>query len=152
MTTGPISGGCISRSLGERIFADDCTHVPSPEALDAVYRRPCSCASIRHHARSSFANSGKFTKFKCKIGRCSAGSMEARARWRSEVARGRDEGRERRTEDTRDRKIDIGARSVRASEKGVVGARRRGGSGTGRKCAKGTKREAKSSSENGIYR
>jgi len=57
--------------------------IPSPEALDAVYRRPCSCASIRHHARSSFANSGKFTKFKCKIGRCSAGSMEARAgrRW-----------------------------------------------------------------------
>lgn len=61
-------------------FAEDCTRVPSPEALDAVYRRPCSCASIRHHARSSFANSGKFTKFKCKIGRCSAGSMEARAR------------------------------------------------------------------------
>jgi len=56
--------------------------IPSPEALDAVYRRPCSCASIRHHARSSFANSGKFTKFKCKIGRCSAGSMEARARRR----------------------------------------------------------------------
>lgn len=39
------------------------------------------------------------------------------------VARGRDEERERRTEDTRDRKIDIGTRSVRASEKGVVGAR-----------------------------
>lgn len=39
------------------------------------------------------------------------------------VARGRDEERERRTEDTRDRKIDIGTRSVRASEKGAVGAR-----------------------------
>lgn len=43
------------------------------------------------------------------------------------VARGRDEERERRTEDTRDRKIDIGTRSVRASEKGVVGAK--GGEG-----------------------
>lgn len=41
------------------------------------------------------------------------------------VARGRDEERERRTEDTRDRKIDIGTRSVRASEKGAVGARGR---------------------------
>lgn len=61
---------------------------PSPEVLDAVYRRPCSCASIRHHARSSFANSGKFTKFKCKIGRCSAGSMEARARRRRGGRRG----------------------------------------------------------------
>lgn len=39
------------------------------------------------------------------------------------VARGRDEERERRTEDTRDRKIDIGTRSVRASEKGAAGAR-----------------------------
>lgn len=61
-------------------FAADCTHmytrVPSPEALDAVYRRPCSCASIRHHAHSSFANSGKFTKFKCKIGRCSVASWK----------------------------------------------------------------------------
>lgn len=41
------------------------------------------------------------------------------------TTRGRDEERERRTEDMRDRKIDIGTRSAhtRASEKGVVDAR-----------------------------
>lgn len=69
------------------------------------------------------------------------------------AARGRDEERERRTENTRDRKIDIGTRSVRASEKG--GGRREGGGGggTGRK-RRGRDEEgrAKSSSENGIYR
>lgn len=43
------------------------------------------------------------------------------------VARGRDEERERRTEDTRDRKIDIGTRSTGASEK--RGGRREGGVG-----------------------
>lgn len=43
------------------------------------------------------------------------------------LARGLDEERERRTEDTRDRKIDIGTRIVRASEKGVVAARGGGG-------------------------
>lgn len=70
------------------------------------------------------------------------------------LARGLDEERERRTEDTRDRKIDIGTRIVRASEKGVVAARE-GGDQRYReeeRARTGTKREAKSSSENGIYR
>lgn len=66
------------------------------------------------------------------------------------VARGRDEERERRTEDTRDRKIDIGTRSV--YERARKGRSARGGGGSGRKRAEETKREAKSSSENGIYR
>lgn len=113
---GTNLGGRNLTIINERIFAEDCTHVPSPEALDAVYRRPCSCASIRHHARSSFANSGKFTKFKCKIGRCSAGSMEARVRRRTGWCANETKGKE----NTEDRKIDIGTRSVRASEKGLV--------------------------------
>jgi hypothetical protein len=32
-------------------------------------RERAPTAGIRRHTRSSFANSGKFTKFKCKIGR-----------------------------------------------------------------------------------
>lgn len=125
--------------------------IPSPEALDAVYRRPCSCASIRHHARSSFANSGKFTKFKCKIGRCAPP-----VRWRRErdgggtVHAGRTERngeRERRMEDTRDRKTDIciEAKSERVSEKGWPGLRR--GNALGER-----RRESGDSTENGVQR
>lgn len=119
-------------------FAKDCTRVPSPEALDAVYRRPCSCASIRHHARSSFANSGKFTKFKCKIGRCSTGSMEARARGRLSGARegrgGRkaNRGCERQKDRYRnarracERERVVGARRVAAARRGRDARTRRG--------------------------
>lgn len=130
--------------------------VPSPEVLDAVYRRPCSCASIRHHARSSFANSGKFTKFKCKIGRCSAGSMEARARRRRgregeegdvrEERRGTRKAKQREYERQKDRY----GNEKRTSEKGVSEKWRAEGTERKQRGWDG-KRRAKGLSENGIY-